>query len=94
MSEADRFLQAATQDRCLQAGIRENTQKSYRAAVEHFEVTWGGLLPATVDDIVHYLAEYASQHSINTLMLRLAALAQWHITQGFLIRPKRPSCAK
>lgn len=70
-------------DRYLQAGTRENTRRSYRAAVEHFEVTWGGFLPATGDGIVRYLAEYADKHTISTLKQRLAALAQWHITQGF-----------
>lgn len=29
------------EERYLQAGIRLNTRRSYRAAVEHFEVTWG-----------------------------------------------------
>ncbi|CRM61667.1 hypothetical protein C8K66_101357 [Pseudomonas sp. GV105] len=28
----------------LKAGTRENTRKSYRAAIEHFEVMWGGYL--------------------------------------------------
>ena len=46
-------------DRYLKAGTRENTRRSYRAAVEHFEVTWGGFLPATGDSILRYLAEYA-----------------------------------
>lgn len=82
MSKADRYLQA---------GTRENTRKSYRAAVEHYEVTWGGFLPATGDGIVRYLAEYADQHSINTLKQRLAALAQWHITQGFPDPTKTPN---
>jgi integrase len=76
--------------RYLQAGTRENTRKSYRAAVEHFEVTWGGFLPTTGDGIVRYLAEYADKHSINTLKQRLAALAQWHITQGFPDPTKTP----
>ena len=31
-------------NRYLQAGTRENTRKSYRAAIEHFEVTWGSYL--------------------------------------------------
>lgn len=78
-------------DRYLQAGIRENTRRSYRAAVEHFEVTWGGFLPATSDGIVRYLAEYADKHTINTLKQRLAALAQWHITQGFPDPTKTPN---
>lgn len=74
----------------LRAGTRENTRRSYRAAVEHFEVTWGGFLPTTGDAIVRYLAEYAGQHSINTLKQRLAALAQWHISQGFPDPTKTP----
>lgn len=78
-------------DRYLQAGTRDNTRRSYRAAVEHFEVTWGGFLPATGDGIVRYLAEYADQHAISTLKQRLAALAQWHITQGFPDPTKTPA---
>lgn len=78
-------------ERYLQAGTRDNTRKSYRAAVEHYEVTWGGFLPATGDSIVRYLAEYADQHAISTLKQRLAALAQWHITQGFPDPTKTPT---
>lgn len=78
-------------DRYLQAGTRENTRKSYRAAVEHFEVVWGGFLPATGESIVRYLADYAEQHAISTLKQRLAALAQWHITQGFPDPTKTPT---
>lgn len=74
----------------LRAGTSENTRNSYRAAVEHFEVTWGGYLPATGDAIVRYLANYAGQHSISTLKQRLAGLAQWHITQGFPDPTKTP----
>ncbi|WPO97686.1 site-specific integrase [Pseudomonas sp. HR96] len=77
-------------DRYLQAGTRDNTRRSYRAAVEHFEVSWGGLLPATADSIARYLADHAGQHSINTLKQRLAALAQWHISQGFADPTKAP----
>lgn len=72
------------------AGARENTRKSYRAAVEHFEMDWGGYLPTTGDGIVNYLANYAGHHSINTLKQRLAALSQWHITQGFPDPTKTP----
>lgn len=82
MNKADRYLQAAT---------RENTRKSYKAAVEHFEVTWGGFLPATGESVVRYLAEYADQHAFSTLKQRLAALAQWHISQGFADPTKSPT---
>lgn len=82
MSKADQYLRA---------GTRDNTRKSYKAAVEHFEVTWGGFLPATGDSIVRYLADYADQHAISTLKQRLAALAQWHISQGFPDPTKTPT---
>lgn len=77
-------------DRYLQAGTRENTRRSYQAAVEHFEVTWGGFLPATAESIARYLADHAEQHSISTLKQRLAALAQWHNSQGFADPTKAP----
>lgn len=75
-------------ERYLQAGTRENTRRSYQSAVEHFEVTWGGFLPATSDSIVRYLVDYADTLSLNTLKQRLAALAQWHIRHGFPIPPR------
>ena len=68
MSELDRYLNAAT---------RDNTRRSYRAAIEHFEVTWGGFLPATSDSVARYLVAHAGQLSINTLKLRLSALLRW-----------------
>jgi integrase len=85
MSELDRYLQAAT---------RDNTRRSYRAAIEHFEVSWGGFLPATADSIARYLVAYAGELSINTLKLRLSALAQWHNSQGFADPTKAPVVRK
>ncbi|MBI6576193.1 site-specific integrase [Pseudomonas viridiflava] len=76
--------------RYLTAGTRENTRKSYRAAIEHFEVTWGGFLPATAEGIVRYLAEYADSLALSTLRQRLAAIAQWHVSQGFPDPTKAP----
>lgn len=77
-------------ERYLTAGTRDNTRKGYRAAIEHFEVTWGGFLPATGEGIVRYLAEYAETHALSTLRQRLAALAQWHVSQGFPDPTKTP----
>ncbi|BCX68026.1 MULTISPECIES: site-specific integrase [Pseudomonas] len=85
MSELDRYLQAAT---------RDNTRRSYRAAIEHFEVTWGGFLPATGDSVARYLVAHAGVLSINTLKLRLSALAQWHNSQGFADPTKAPVVRK
>ncbi|EJM72840.1 site-specific integrase [Pseudomonas sp. GM55] len=85
MSDLDRYLQAAT---------RDNTRRSYRAAIEHFEVTWGGFLPATGDSVARYLVAHAGVLSINTLKLRLSALAQWHNSQGFADPTKAPVVRK
>ncbi|WP_409267367.1 site-specific integrase [Massilia sp. BHUDP2] len=79
-----------TIDTYVTAGTRENTQRSYRSAVEHFEVQWGGLLPASGDTIARYLAEHASTLSISTLQQRLAALASWHRDHGFADPTKAP----
>ncbi|MGH8159188.1 MAG: tyrosine-type recombinase/integrase [Rhodanobacter sp.] len=67
----------------LQAAERENTQRSYASALRHFEVTWGGLLPATPDTVARYLAAHAASLSVNTLRQRLAALSHWHREHGF-----------
>ena len=85
MSDLDRYLQAAT---------RDNTRRSYRAAIEHFEVTWVGFLPATGDSVARYLVAHAGVLSINTLKLRLSALAQWHNSQGFADPTKAPVVRK
>ena len=70
-------------DRYLAAATRANTRRSYASAVRHFEIAWCGHLPATADSVARYLAAYAGILSINTLKQRLAALAQWHLEQGF-----------
>lgn len=85
MSKLDYYIEAAT---------RENTRRSYESAVRHFEVNWGGFLPATADSIAHYLADHAGKLAINTLKQRLAALAQWHQDQGFPDPTKAPLVRK
>ena len=81
MADIDHYLQAATKD---------NTRRSYQFAVEHYEIAWGGFLPATADSIARYLADQAEILSINTLKQRLAALARWHQDQGFPDPTKAP----
>lgn len=78
-------------ERYIEAGTRENTRRSYQSAVEHFEVTWGGFLPASSESILRYLAAYADQLAFSTLKQRLAALAQWHNSQGFPDPTKAPA---
>ncbi|WP_232448875.1 hypothetical protein [Burkholderia ubonensis] len=48
MSAIDRYVEAAT---------RENTRRSYQSAIRHFEVEWGGFLPASADAIARYIAD-------------------------------------
>lgn len=74
MSDLERYLEAAS---------RPNTRRSYAASVRHFEVEWGGHLPATADTVARYLVDYAGKLSINTLKQRLAGLARWHADFGF-----------
>lgn len=85
MSKLDVYLHAAT---------RDNTRRSYQSAARHFEVEWGGFLPATADAIARYLVDHAESLAINTLRQRLAALAQWHIDQGFPDPTKAPVVRK
>lgn len=85
MSDVDRYIRAAT---------RDNTRKSYQAAVEHFEVEWGGFLPATADSLAEYLAHYAPTLAVSTLKQRLAGLAAWHQAQGFADPTKAPHVKK
>lgn len=75
MSDAERYQQAAR---------RASTARRYAQALEHFEAEWGGLLPATSESVVRYLAACAAQLSSRTLRVHLAALAQWHQQQGFV----------
>jgi hypothetical protein len=54
----------------------------------------GWFLPATSENIAQYLVDHAEKLAINTLRQRLAALAQWHIDQGFPDPTKAPSLKK
>ena len=70
-------------DRYRDAAHRESTRRSYRSALEHFEVDWGGFLPATSESVARYLTKYAPTLSPSTLRHRLAALSRWHQEHGF-----------
>lgn len=71
-------------ERYLSAARRASTQRRYAQAIEHFEAEWGGLLPASSESIVRYLASCAARLSSSTLRTHLAALAQWHAQHGFV----------
>ncbi|MFL1495432.1 MULTISPECIES: site-specific integrase [Pseudomonas] len=68
-----RFLAAATAD---------NTRRTYRSAIRHFQA-WGGVLPCDEAAVIRYLLSFAEALNPRTLALRLTALSQWHRYQGF-----------
>jgi len=85
MSTVEQYLDAAT---------RANTERAYAGATRHYEVDWGGHLPATADQVARYLAAYAEKLALNTLKHRLAALAQWHHAHGFADPTRAPVVRK
>lgn len=70
-------------DQYVHAATRDNTRRSYRTAIEHYEANWGGFLPATANQVAQYLVDHANALAVSTLKQRLAALAAWHNEQGF-----------
>lgn len=70
-------------ERYLQLARRASTSRRYTQAIEHFEREWGGLLPASSESVVRYLATYGALLSSGTLRVHLAALAKWHSAHGF-----------
>jgi integrase len=78
------FLAAATSD---------NTRRAYRSAIRHFQA-WGGVLPCDEAVVVRYLLTYAESLNSRTLALRLTALSQWHLHQGFVDPASTPTVRK
>ena len=74
----------------LDLATRPNTRRSYAAALRHFEIEWGGLLPATAEGVINYLAAYGGALSLASLRLHLSALSRWHRDQGFTDPTKAP----
>ncbi len=78
------FLAAATSD---------NTRQAYRSAIKHY-LDWGGVLPADEAAVIRYLVRYADALNPRTLALRLTALSQWHVHQGFADPAATPTVRK
>lgn len=72
----------AQQRAFLAAATADNTRRAYQSAVRHFQA-WGGALPCDEAAIIGYLLAYAPSLNPRTLALRLTALSQWHLHQGF-----------
>lgn len=77
----------------LAAATSENTRRAYRSAIRHF-LAWGGVLPSDEPAIIRYLLVYAQALNPRTLALRLTALSQWHVHQGFADPASTPTVRK
>ncbi|HLB57322.1 MAG TPA: site-specific integrase [Gammaproteobacteria bacterium] len=61
----------------VEAASSDNTRRAYQSDIRDF-LTWGGVLPATVEHVVHYLQTRARHTNPRTLIRRVTALRQWH----------------
>lgn len=77
----------------LAAATSENTRRAYRSAIRHF-LAWGGVLPSDESAMIRYLLAYAQGLNTRTLALRLTALSQWHVHQGFADPASTPTVRK
>jgi integrase len=69
-----------------------NTRKAYRSDLEQFEA-WGGVIPASPEQLASYLAENAAALTVSTLKRRVAAVAWAHRDQR-LDDPSKSSLVK
>ncbi|MCC7697492.1 tyrosine-type recombinase/integrase [Janthinobacterium sp. EB271-G4-7A] len=84
---------AARHQAFLAAATSDNTRRTYRSAIRHFQA-WGGALPADESTVIRYLLAYADSLNARTLALRLTALSQWHVYQGFADPASTPTVRK
>ena len=77
----------------LAAATADNTRRAYRSALHHF-FNWGGALPADEGMLLRYLLAHAETLNPRTLALRLTALSQWHLHQGFMDPAATPTVRK
>ena len=84
---------AARHRALLAAATSDNTRRTYRSAIRHFQA-WGGVLPCDEATVIRYLLAYADSLNPRTLALRLTALSQWHVHQGFFDPAASPTVRK
>ncbi|PMQ15115.1 Tyrosine recombinase XerC [Janthinobacterium sp. AD80] len=84
---------AARHQAFLAAATSDNTRRTYRSAIRHFQA-WGGALPADESSVIRYLLAYADSLNARTLALRLTALSQWHVYQAFADPASTPTVRK
>ena len=87
------LAQNASTNRYLIAATSDNTRKAYQSDLRHYE-QWGGRLPASTEEIFHYLNAFAEKLNPRTLSRRLIALKQWHRLQQFIDPTDSPMIRK
>lgn len=65
----------------VKAGIARNTKRAYASDLAHFK-SWGGMIPASPNQIAVYIAHYAPTLRRATLVRRLAAISKAHRVIG------------
>ena len=77
----------------LAATASDNTRRAYRSAIRHF-LAWGGTSRSDNALMIRYLPAYAESLNSRTPGLRLTALSQWHLHQGFADPASTPTVRK
>ena len=65
----------------LDAALADNTLRAYRADLKHF-MAWGGVIPASPEQVATYIAHHATTLASSTLTRRLVAIARAHAARG------------
>ena len=65
----------------VEQALSDNTRKAYRNDLAHY-TTWGGTIPASIEQVSAYLTVYAGVLSIATLQRRLVSIAKAHTMTG------------
>lgn len=89
----DENLSLAKQQSYLNKATAANTRRAYQTAIRQFE-SFGGLLPATEQDVAKYITNKATTLNPRTLSLYLTALSHWHCYQELPDPTKAPQIRK
>lgn len=65
----------------LGAALADNTLRAYQGDIKHF-FDWGGVIPASPEQVATYIAHHATTLACATLSRRLVAIARAHAAQG------------
>ncbi|KQV45217.1 integrase [Massilia sp. Root335] len=93
ITQQDECAVAARHQAFLAAATSDNTRRTYRSSIRHY-LDWGGVLPADEPAVIRYLVYFADALNPRTLALRLTALSQWHVHQGFADPAATPTVRK